>query len=77
MHEKSLVPSGELAANPQGVVAEVDESLYGKTSFRAIIDIGLLDIDPKYLIIEENMGIEIIGASSDMLVIDLGDNPHQ
>ncbi|WP_226390376.1 alanine racemase [Penaeicola halotolerans] len=77
MHEKPLVPSGELAANPQGVVAEVDESLYGKTSFRAIIDIGLLDIDPKYLIIEENMGIEIIGASSDMLVIDLGDNPHQ
>ena len=71
--EKPKVPMGTLAANPQGEIVEVDESLYGKTSFRAIIDIGLLDIDPKYLI-TENDDFEIVGASSDMLVLDIDQN---
>ena len=71
--EKPMVPHGEFATNPQGEMLEVDESLYGKTSYRAIIDIGLLDIDPKYLILDE-YDFEIVGASSDMLVIDMGEN---
>ncbi len=71
--EKPMVPMGTMAANPQGDVMEVDEKLYGKTSFRAIIDIGLLDIDPKYLI-TTNHDFEIAGASSDMLVLDIGQN---
>lgn len=73
MQEKPLLPSGILAANPQGEVLEIDVSLYGKSSFRAILDIGLLDVDPKYLIpIDKNF--EILGASSDMLILDLGEN---
>jgi predicted amino acid racemase len=69
--EKPMVPVGEMAENPSGDVLEVDESLYGKTSLRAILDIGLLDISPDFLIpYDEN--IEIVGASSDMLVLDLG-----
>lgn len=76
MQEKPLLPSGVLAANPQGDVMEIDESLYGKSSYRAILDIGLLDVDPKYLIpVKEEF--EIIGASSDMLILDLGENKHQ
>lgn len=71
--EKPKVPIGELAANPQGEMLEIDESLYGKTSYRAIIDIGMLDIDPKYLILDPYK-FEIVGASSDMLIIDLGEN---
>jgi ornithine racemase len=74
MQEKPLLPTGVLAANPQGEVMEIDEDLYGKSSFRAILDIGLLDIDPKYLIAEDGE-LEILGASSDMLVINLGVNP--
>lgn len=70
--EKPLVPMGELAANPQGEIMEIDESLYGQTSYRAIVDIGLLDIDPKYLI--SKYDFSIVGASSDMLIINLGKN---
>lgn len=76
MQEKPLLPSGTLAANPQGEVAEIDESLYGRSSFRAILDIGLLDVDPKYLIPEDGE-FEILGASSDMLILNLGENPKQ
>lgn len=75
MQEKPMVPVGTLAANPQGEMAEIDESLYGKTSFRAIVDIGLLDVDPKYLHSTDEF-LEILGASSDMLIINLGENPR-
>lgn len=75
LQEKPLVPIGVLASNPQGEVAEIDESLYGKTSFRAILDVGLLDIDPKYLILDDP-DLEILGASSDMLIVNLGLNKH-
>lgn len=71
LYEKPKVPVGELAENPSGDVTEINEDDYGKTSYRAIIDIGLLDISPEYLIPDDRK-IEISGASSDMLVIDLG-----
>lgn len=74
MQEKPLLPVGNLAANPQGEVTELDESLYGKSSYRAIIDIGLLDVDPKYLIPKDGE-YEMLGASSDMVIINLGENP--
>lgn len=75
MQEKPLLPSGMLATNPQGEIADIDESLYGKSSFRAILDLGLLDVDPKYLIADDGE-FEILGASSDMLIINLGENPE-
>lgn len=71
--EKPMVPMGLMAENPSGENFEIDESLYGKTSHRAILDVGLLDINPKYLIPEDE-DISVIGASSDMLVVELGDN---
>lgn len=74
MQEKPLLPTGTLASNPQGKIAKLDEKLYGKTSYRAILDIGLLDIDPKYLI-PEDVEFEILGVSSDMLILNLGENP--
>lgn len=73
LHEKPMAPSGELGKDPQGNTMEIDESLYGKTSHRAILDIGYLDIDPKFLM-PINSDIEIIDASSDMLVVDVGAN---
>ncbi len=72
--EKPMVPSGDLEANPSGEVFEINEEDYGKTSYRAIIDLGLLDISPDFLI-PEAKDFEIIGASSDMIVLDLGDKP--
>ncbi|MHB1277608.1 MAG: alanine racemase [Bacteroidia bacterium] len=71
--EKPMLPSGELAANPQGITMAIDTGLYGKTAIRAIVDIGLLDIDPKYLIYDEE-DFQIVGSSSDMLILNLGEN---
>ncbi|MCC9167109.1 alanine racemase [Pontibacter harenae] len=71
--EKPMVPSGMLAENPSGESFEIDESLYGKTSHRAILDIGLLDINPKFLLPKDE-SLSVIGASSDMLVVELGEN---
>jgi ornithine racemase len=73
--EKPVVPMGELGANPQGRTTQIVEDDYGRTSYRAIIDIGVLDIQPDYLI-PVNESIKILDASSDMLVLDVGANPE-
>lgn len=73
IQQKPVVPIGELAANPSGEVFEVNEEDYGKKSVRAIIDVGLLETSPDYLI-PYNEHIQFAGASSDMIVLDLGDN---
>lgn len=73
--EKPKVPTGELGTNVAGETPEFSEEDYGKTSFRAILDIGLLDIKPDDLA-PEDKSIEFSGASSDMIVMDLGDNEH-
>jgi len=73
LYEKPIIPSGEQIANVAGHIPEFDPEDHGKTTFRAIIDVGLLDINPDFLIPEDE-SIKIIEASSDMLVMDLGDN---
>lgn len=67
---KPMTPFGEFGANLEGDKYEIDEKLYGKEIRRAIIDIGLLDIDPKNLT-PTDRSIEVVGASSDMLIIDV------
>ncbi len=71
---KPKVPIGPLATNVAGEVFEVDEANYGKTSYRAIVDVGLLEMSPDYLELEDE-NLQIVNASSDMLVIDLGESP--
>lgn len=73
VQEKPMLPTGELAENPSGEMFEVDESKYGKKSHRAIIDVGLLDVNPDFLSPIDDE-VKIIGASSDMLIVDLGSN---
>lgn len=74
--EKPKVPIGALEANPSGEMYEINEDDYGKKSFRAILDIGLLDVSTTDYIIPDDETIELIGASSDMLIIDLGQNKN-
>jgi len=71
--EKPSVPMGEMGTNVEGHSFDFDDNLIGKTSVRAIIDIGLLDVDEKHLE-PYDKEISFVGASSDMLVIDLGLN---
>jgi len=73
LHEKPKVPIGEMGVNVAGESPEFDEEERGKTSFRAILDLGLLDIDTKN-IFPVDKGIEFVGASSDMIVVDIGNN---
>lgn len=73
LQEKPKVPIGEMGTNVSGESIEIDESDFGKTSIRAILDIGLLDIDIKNIRpVDKN--IDFLGATSDMIVIDLGTN---
>lgn len=71
--EKPQKPDGEMGTNVDGNSVTFDESLAGKTSYRALIDIGLLDVDEKHLM-PNDPNISIVGCSSDMFVIDLDDN---
>lgn len=71
--EKPKVPIGYLSENPSGEVFELNEDDYGENMHRAILDIGLLDVSTDFLIpIDKN--ISMVGASSDMLVIDIGES---
>lgn len=72
--EKPMVPSGEMGTNVEGDSFNFKENM-GSTSYRAIIDIGLLDVDSKHLI-PCDKNIKFVGASSDMIVLDLGENKN-
>ena len=69
--EKSIVPYGNLEENPSGETYDIDPEDYGKNHSRGILDIGLLDISKTEFILPTDEDISFIGASSDMLVVDL------
>ncbi|WP_016988114.1 alanine/ornithine racemase family PLP-dependent enzyme [Flavobacterium sp. ACAM 123] len=75
--EKPETPTGELGESGVGntYVMEDDADL-GITSLRAILDIGLLDMQPQY-IEADDPDITIVDASSDMLVIDVSSSKKQ
>ena len=69
--EKPKVPIGQMGTNVAGETPEINENDYGKKAYRAILDIGLLDIDIKNLK-SKKKNFEFSGASSDMIVLDIG-----
>ncbi|MEO8734378.1 MAG: alanine/ornithine racemase family PLP-dependent enzyme, partial [Flavobacteriales bacterium] len=73
LYEKPMIPNGVQSTNVAGAIPEFEESDIGRTAHRAILDIGLLDADPRHLF-PLNEGVTIIEASSDMLVLDLDAN---
>ncbi len=73
INEKPMVPSGQIGQDPTGNTFEIDEDMYGKKAYRAILDVGNLDIQPEYLIPKTD-DLNIVDASSDMLVVDVGEN---
>ncbi len=73
--EKPQVPMGEMGTNVEGEIPEFDKNAMGLTSYRAIIDIGLLDVDEKHFSLVDT-GLSIVGGSSDMFVVDLADNKN-
>lgn len=71
--EKPVVPIGDFGTNVEGDSFKFDKTKLGQKSYRAIIDLGLLDVEQKH-IFPSDKNIEFVGASSDMIVIDLKDN---
>jgi predicted amino acid racemase len=71
--EKPMITMGELGHNLTGEIMEFDQQNAGESAHRAIVDIGLLDIEVEHLTPYEPY-MHIVGSSSDMTVIDLGTN---
>lgn len=75
--EKPAIPYGELEANPSGETFEINDEDYGTTQQRAILDIGLLDVSKIDYLTPLDSDLNFIGASSDMLVVDVTDTKKQ
>ena len=75
MAQKPIVPTGDMGLNPSGEAVQVREEDYGRTTHRALIDLGVLDIANPQFLLPDDETLEVIGASSDMIVVDLGNNP--
>ncbi|HTN67862.1 MAG TPA: alanine racemase [Dysgonamonadaceae bacterium] len=71
--EKPVVPEGTMGTNLEGDSFKFETENIGQTTIRAIIDIGLLDVEVKHLEFVDK-DITIVGASSDVIVVDLGKN---
>ena len=75
--EKSLVPTGELAnISPFDTPDEEQAYTPGERGFRAIVTLGQLDTDISGLTPIDDR-YTIAGASSDLTVVNLGDNPEK
>jgi predicted amino acid racemase len=73
LREKPMVPDGDLGHNVSGDIPEFDKNGHNNSSHRAIIDIGLLDVEENH-IRSTDTDLKIVGSSSDMMVVDLGRN---
>lgn len=71
--EKPAIPIGELGQNLTGHTISFEDNKIGSLSYRAIVDIGLLDVEDGH-IKPISRDMQIVGASSDMIVVDIGDN---
>ena len=75
--EKPNNPIGELGENVAGNAYEIDKNVdLSATSLRAILDFGLLDMQPQYLSPTDE-SITIIDSSSDMTVIDISNSKNK
>jgi predicted amino acid racemase len=72
LNEKHTVPDGIISNANIGQTVDFDEENITSKSFKAILDFGLLDVYKEDIEAEDN--ISFVGITSDMLVIDIGDN---
>lgn len=76
LNEKPVMPTGERGQNLTGHITTFNKASTGISSCRAIVDIGLLDVEDGH-ITPASKAMQIVGASSDMIVLDLGNNPEK
>ncbi|MBI9066263.1 MAG: alanine racemase [Salinivirgaceae bacterium] len=73
LEEKGIVPDGVINDASIGHSADYNDSDIGKTTYKAILDFGLLDVDQEGLTLDDET-IKFVGITSDMTVVDIGDN---
>lgn len=74
LEKKKLVPDGVLSEANIGHTIEPDDSIgTSDESYKAILDFGLLDVDPDNITAFDTE-IEFVGITSDMIVVDLKSN---
>lgn len=73
LEEKDIVPDGIISDANIGHTAEFDEEDSSRKSYKAILDFGLLDVDQEGLKSNDEE-IKLVGITSDMTVVDIGDN---
>lgn len=73
LEEKDLVPEGIINNANIGHTAEYTDSDRNTTTTKAILDFGMLDVDKTDIEFVDH-DLKFVGVTSDMLVIDIGDN---
>lgn len=73
LEEKDMIPDGVINDANVGHTIDIDESKVGDTTYKAILDFGMLDVDKTDLETIDD-SIQFVGITSDMMVIDLGKN---
>jgi predicted amino acid racemase len=73
LENKQIVPEGIISDANIGHTADYDEKDVGESSFKAILDFGMLDVDKADLEAVDK-DIRFVGITSDMLVVDIGTN---
>lgn len=76
LEEKHLIPDGNISDANIGHTASIDNEAEGETSFKAILDFGLLDVNKEDLN-SIDQELQFVGVTSDMMVMDVGNNKSQ
>ncbi|PLW93413.1 MAG: amino-acid racemase [Marinilabiliales bacterium] len=76
LEEKQIVPDGVINDASIGHSADINDEDIGKTAYKAILDFGLLDVDREGLT-PDDKDITFVGITSDMTVVDIGDNKDE
>ncbi len=73
LKEKNIVPNGVIGKANIGFISEYNDDDVAETSYKAILDFGLLDVDKEGIDAYDN-DASFVGITSDMFVIDVGNN---
>jgi predicted amino acid racemase len=73
LEEKKIVPDGIISDANIGHTASYSDDDIGESSYKAILDFGLLDVDKKDITVIDK-DLTFVGITSDMLVVDIGTN---
>lgn len=76
LERKDYQPDGQISDANIGTTQDNDQPEAMSTSYRAILDFGVLDANVDHLT-PKNKAVSFFGTTSDMTVYDLGDSRHK